>query len=934
MKRLILLSTLLCCPILASAYYPIIKNYSKSEYKAGSKNWSISQSTSGNIWAANDMGLLEFDGREWTLTPVHNRTSVRSVFFDASDDKMYFGAVNEVGYIDLRGNLDTGYTSILDSLTNTLNDIWGIHKIGNTFYFRENNRVFSYCDGKCKEYDFPNKVSVSEAIDKSLFIFVNSIGVMQQNANGEFEHLKGTETLNNMDICSIKKKGDALEFISATNGIFLLKDNVLSKIDNSLSASLKNSIVYCCATSENYRAYGTVNDGVFIWKEDENEILHLNTSTGLQNNTVLSMYFDEQGNLWLGLDKGISLVKLNSAEYRFFAANDMIGAGYAAEIYDNKLWLGTNQGLYYCPYYGTVKQIKDTDVKSYSWMKGQIWDLFEYDGKLFVCADKGLGIIQGESFEFLPMNGTWKIINLVQHPNYLLGCSYDRLFLLKNTEGKWKFYKWISGFDENSKVFMEDSDGSIWFSHWLKGLYNLHIDFENGYVIKEQYLSRGNGFPQDWGNVPIKLHDRIIFQTASGFYELDKTLESAKPIKELNDLFSNEPSGMNIYELSDNDLFFSSASIQAFRSGQTTDSLSLKSLVSKRIQGFENLKEFEDGTFMLNTEDGFSVINKSSLKTKASVSDEHLYIKEIAIPRHQGDSVIYRAWNNKAISHEITIPFKDNSLKFKVAFPTFNTEDKVLFSYRLNGYDKEWSSFQENPIKEYIRISPGEYTFQVRAKVPDKMETTSTEIPIEVLKPWYRKNAAVVCFIIIALGIMAISGALIKKLIERSLLKSQREKENLEKEKRMNKELQMKADELASSTMDLIRKNEILQKIDTELQKAADSMSDDRNKTLMLISRIRTDIKDNISHDNSWKKFEKNFDLVYVDFLKKLEKTHPGLSTTDKKLCAYLKMGLSSKEIAPLLNITTRSVEMNRYRLRKKLGLDREDNLINYLNRF
>ena len=113
-----------------------------------------------------------------------------------------------------------------------------------------------------------------------------------------------------------------------------------------------------------------------------------------------------------------------------------------------------------------------------------------------------------------------------------------------------------------------------------------------------------------------------------------------------------------------------------------------------------------------------------------------------------------------------------------------------------------------------------------------------------------------------------------------------------------------------------------------------DYVVEDRNKSLKIIAKVRGNIKDNISHDNSWKKFEQNFDQVYVDFLKRLEESLPQLTTTDKKICAYLKMGLSSKEIAPPLNITVRSVEMNRYRVRKKLGLGREDNLTTYLDKF
>lgn len=87
-------------------------------------------------------------------------------------------------------------------------------------------------------------------------------------------------------------------------------------------------------------------------------------------------------------------------------------------------------------------------------------------------------------------------------------------------------------------------------------------------------------------------------------------------------------------------------------------------------------------------------------------------------------------------------------------------------------------------------------------------------------------------------------------------------------------------------------------------------------------------------HDNIWQQFEENFDIVYDDFLKRLGEQYPQLTVSDKKMCAYLKMDLSSKEIAPLLNLTVRSVEMTRYRLRKKLGLSREDNLTEFLQNF
>jgi len=88
-----------------------------------------------------------------------------------------------------------------------------------------------------------------------------------------------------------------------------------------------------------------------------------------------------------------------------------------------------------------------------------------------------------------------------------------------------------------------------------------------------------------------------------------------------------------------------------------------------------------------------------------------------------------------------------------------------------------------------------------------------------------------------------------------------------------------------------------------------------------------------MQHDEDWKKFEKNFDYVHNGFIHKLTEGFPELTFSERRMCIYLKVDLASKEIASLLNLSPRSVETVRYRLRKKFGLDREDNLRDFLNR-
>jgi DNA-binding CsgD family transcriptional regulator len=131
--------------------------------------------------------------------------------------------------------------------------------------------------------------------------------------------------------------------------------------------------------------------------------------------------------------------------------------------------------------------------------------------------------------------------------------------------------------------------------------------------------------------------------------------------------------------------------------------------------------------------------------------------------------------------------------------------------------------------------------------------------------------------------------------------------------------------ELANQTMDLIRKNKFLAKIKEELEKIKMSSNDDllKEKISSLISKIDKDI----DHNKQWEVFETAFDDVHEDFLNRLKAKFPALTPKELRLCAYLRMNISTKEIAPLMNISIRGVEICRYRVRKKLNIDRDTNL-------
>lgn len=158
---------------------------------------------------------------------------------------------------------------------------------------------------------------------------------------------------------------------------------------------------------------------------------------------------------------------------------------------------------------------------------------------------------------------------------------------------------------------------------------------------------------------------------------------------------------------------------------------------------------------------------------------------------------------------------------------------------------------------------------------------------------------------------------------------------DLLKEENLQAELRHKSEELVRTTLNIVRKNEVLQDIKKEVIGISHAVADEnlvaiRRKTLRLIGQIDT----NIEHDDDLQAFQSTFDSVHHDFFRKLEEQFPELTNREKLLCAYIKMDLLSKEIAPLLNLSQRGVEISRYRLRKKLGLGERENLMEFLQRF
>jgi AraC family chitin signaling transcriptional activator len=425
-----------------------------------------------------------------------------------------------------------------------------------------------------------------------------------------------------------------------------------------------------------------------------------------------------------------------------------------------------------------------------------------------------------------------------------------------------------------------------------------------------------------------------LYSYKEGVYSYDKDNEKFNKDSFLSGLFSGDKylSGKLINETEGNSLWgFTKNEIIYIEPGKLSNEpevniISIPSEVRKNKPGYENLMFLDDGNYLIGTTDGYLIIDINKLQHK---SDE-IYLNEVA----------YRSLHNGYVSLNINtsaeLENKNNSIQFKYSVANYDKLSSSKYQYRLIGVYDDWSEWTTNSEAFFENLSFGDYTFEARAMTSGMMSSNSLSYNFTIEKPWYIKPIAIVFYIMSFLLLAVLTQYINIRYYKKQKLKlieikeRELEFEQLENQRQLmqvrNENLKLdienKNRELGMATMNLVKRNELLNNIKDELSK---SKSMDEFKNVINL------VNSSLNNTSDWKLFEEAFNNVDKDFMKKIKNLHPSITPNDLRLCAYLRLNLSSKEIAPLLNISHKSVEVKRYRLRKKMGLGHDQSLSNYI---
>jgi DNA-binding CsgD family transcriptional regulator len=908
---------------------PIVK-YNPTTYGAGNQNWMISQGKNDFIYFANNEGLLEYNGTTWSLYPSPNETIIRSV--NVIDNKIYTGCYMEFGYWIRQSNGQLKYTSLSKSLKSKIQDdeqFWNILNYDQWVIFQSLNKIFIYDTKSGKFNIIAPKNGIVKSFRTSNAIYYQSPGEgLFEIENGKSKLISNNIVFQKGRIVSLFSTIEGLLIQTQSDGMYKLITGNVSKSNIILDSDIASTSIYSCKIlSDGSFALGTVSKGIYIISKERKVKYHITQNKGLTNNTVLSLFEDSDKNLWLGLDNGINCINIQSPVRSFSDNTGILGTVYASIVHQGKLYVGTNQGLF-CKSFGT-----NNEFEFINGTKGQVWSLFEYQGTLFCGHDSGTFVVNSVSATCIfSQSGTWKFSEVPNHSNLLLQGNYYGVSVLENLNNKWVFRNKIAGFDYSSRYFEVTNSLDVFVSHEYKGVFKFKLD---GSLLKTNKF-RTYKTPTKGKNASlVKFNNHIYYAYKDGILKLNYKSNEFEKDKLLSSVFENDEytSGKMIVDNSNKIWLFSKNYIHYFTLSKLSSDLKQNNIpipaaLTNSMSGFENITQISNYGYLIGTTDGYYTMNINDLSFKNyNVSISNVSVNQLNEPSFFAP-----------ITEEGEFKHTENNISINYTVPEYNKYINAEDQYLLEGVQEEWSEWNAKSSVNFKNLSAGEYTFKVRAKIANSSPDNMATYTFVILKPWYASNFAILFYLIVMMVLAHFINKAYKnyyntqreKLIEENnLLLEIKELENSQelmkiRNEQLSQDVDNKNKELAVSTMSLIKKNELLSLIKEDLK----NTSEESNNS---IKSVIKNITKNISEEDSWTVFKEAFDNADKDFLKKVKLAHPSLTPNDLRLCAYLRLNLSSKEVAPLINISVRSVEIKRYRLRKKMELPHEQGLVEYI---
>jgi DNA-binding CsgD family transcriptional regulator len=867
---------------------PDISTVPAELFQRSGKVWSIHTAPNGIAYMASDKGLVEYDGNKWEV--FKGSTGITRSVLVLSDSVLFTGSDRDFGVWRRDRNGDFLYSSLYpfrEELPQINEEFWHTCTLNGYVVFVSAGNIYLYKDQTITKIPAPDRITGAFSDGDSLYIAAGSSLLMLNGPDLKTAgRMPAKETL---ELKGVFTSGESTFVVTKDAGLFHLISGALLPVQSQLSQELKNAGVFSFRViGDTYLSFGTVSKGVLVTDLEGNTIHRINKSNGLPNNTILSMHFDAAGNLWLGMDYGVSKLDLSSPLTYFFDYSGSFGTGYTAALLNGRFYLGTNQGLYTSGWEQLHNRSGQPVLRLIPGSAGQVWNLTVIDETLWVGHDRGLFTLENETLRRqAQVNGVW---NLIPFRDRLLAGTYNGIAVLEKKNGRFVHTGQLEEVLGSCNQLFAEGDSVLW----------IHIPT---YGIMRTAI-----------NEAFKPERRKLF--APGLFSGDDPVLSVRAGRV--SVATTESS------------YRWNALTAAF---QPDGTMAQPASPPARLPGvFQPLP--------LNSTFSFQpVFNGFALRDASLVHDSS---RAVPVPLIR-NVYAYHNSGRMRIQNGDKVPFAFNNIHVTVAVPN---RGGLRFQFRRNG-SGTWTEPATAGTSDWVGLNSGLNEFLVRTVSQDGRYSEAVRFRFRVAPPWYRTWYSTAGFVVLSYIVAFFLFRRFRSVLTRKEQDFKRQQqqslhEQEERHRQLLLEIEQKnlqdafdqvKNQLRHKTMELARKaheNEIKNQLLDTIKEKFEQLKQHPESLKSRATEIQRLLDTYISQKDQT--FEIQLNELHQDFFEKLKKHTPGLSPHDLKLCAYIKIGFNSKEIADLLSIQPSSVYITRSRLRKKLNLDTDDDLHGFLN--
>ncbi len=730
---------------------PFITNYLPQVYKAPPQTWAVAEDNRGIMYFGVQNGILEYDGVKWRKVVFKELPLIiRSL---RRDDKgvIYYGGVGDFGYLaqdSIGQTTGVSFKQFIPQAYRNFYDVWTIHVDGKDIYFQSREYIFRLNEKKeIKVWTPTSKFMYAFFLDDTYFVHQQGVGLLKL-VNDSLQLVAGSEFLgqermqvmlpyNMSSSQSGPSQGRQYLVGMFYGGLYLFDGKDFRPFRTEADSFLNAVTLYKGAqlANGNY-VLSTTGKGLIIIDASGKILQQINRDVGLQDESIYAVFSDSKGILWLALDNGISRVETSSPLTQFTTQSGIKTSTLSIERFEGTLYVGSTNGLLkYDHKAGRFNEIKEIPPnQTFSLLKDGNTLLVPNDGLFYVRQGK-TGLVRPSIGGDLQLSGLYL---LKSRPDILVGGATFgvAIFHRRGPTSNWEFKGYVPGLDDQVWTFAENKDGSFWAGTQGNFVYLVTPSFTSDGVpevpkFKFEKFGEESGLRKPAGAV-IHLKGENWFLCDSSLYRFNASQRRFFP----DTTFGFYPQGGGLsgdYDIHEDHLGrvwirFAKESALAIPQPDGKYRFDKTSLLPIAERTISRMFTERNGITWICTSDGLvrydETLHKNYDQPYAAI------IRHFTAGNNTLDPV-YHADNKASIS------FNQNSLRFEYAAPFFEQEHKTLYQTWLEGFEKDWSGFDNNYYKEYTNLPPGKYHFHVRAKNVYQKLSAEAVYSFTILPPWY-----------------------------------------------------------------------------------------------------------------------------------------------------------------------------------------------------